>query len=155
MRNMNGRSVDLRRLMKLGMHCTHIFPTATDLDCVLTAHADANAWSAWVEVEDTTDVTPITLSSVFASLPGHITGMVTESADQDDTVYMVELAFGAAKTCISSWRLKSGTNKVSSTGQSTAKGEHIPAGETVYARVMCATAGSKILNVHFRYFLDD
>jgi len=143
---------DVDALKEISSHCTYIFPAATNLDCVLTAHADANDWSAWAEIVDTTG-TPVTLSSKFAASDGHITGMITEAADEDDTIYMVEIAYGAAKTCISSWRLVSGTSKVSSTGQSSARGPHIPTGETIYARVMCETAGSKTLNVHFRYFL--
>jgi len=58
----------------------------------------------------------------------------------------------AAKVMISSWRTVTGTNQVSSTGQSSARGEHIPLGETIYYRAKCETAGSKTLNVHFRHF---
>ena len=136
-----------------GSHVTTIFPAATNLDCVLTAHATANVWSAYTEIADTTGGTPITLSSLFAATAGHITAMVTESANTDDTVYMVEVSYGESHQRISAWRLVSGTNKVSSTGQSAARGAEIPAGETIYYRCMCETASSKTLNVHFRYYL--
>lgn len=137
-------------LGELFTHSTLIFPALTNLTCTLTAHSNANEWSAWGEVVDS-GANP--LSSVFAAKDGHVTGMITEEANQNDTEYMVQLAYGASKTPISSWRLISGTGKVSSTGQSAARGVHIPTGETVYARVMCATAGSKTLLVHFRHFL--
>ena len=152
---LNGKDVIADHLNKVAMHCTHIFPDDTNLDCVLTAHADANTWSTWAEIEDNTAETTIKLSAKFAALPGHVVGMITEDADQDSTIYQVEIAYGADKECISSWRLLSGTNQVTSTGQSAARGVHIPAGETVYYRCKCKTAGSKTLNVHFRYFLDD
>jgi len=131
-------------------HSTLIFPAATNLTCTLTASATANEWSSWVEIVDSAATA---LSAVFAAVDGHITGMITEEANEDDTEYMVQLAYGAGKSPITSWRLRSATNKVSSTGQSEGRGDHIPAGETVYARVMCAAALAKTLSVHFRYFL--
>jgi len=149
---LNGVVVTLDNLMELGRHDTKIFPDSTELNCVLTAHADADTWSTWAEIEDDTPETPVTLSSKFAACKGHITGMITESANTADTVYHVEVSYGAAKVMISSWRTVSGTNKVSSTGQSAARGEHIPLGETIYYRAKCETAGGKTLSVHFRYF---
>jgi len=151
----DGRNIIANHLDLISSHCTHIFPDDTDLDCVLTAHTDANTWSDWAEIEDNTAETTIKLSEKFAALPGHVAGMITEDADTDSTIYQIEIGYGASKVCISSWRLLSGTNQVTSTGQSTARGAHIPAGETVYYRCKCKTAGSKTLNVHFRYFLDE
>ena len=136
-------------IRELSTHETLIFPAVTNLTCTLTAHANANEYSAYTEVADSAATK---LSSVFSACDGHVTGMITEDASEDDTVYMVELSYGASHTIISTWRLVSGTNKVSSTGQSSARGAHIPLGETVYARVMCATAAAKTLTVHFRYF---
>ncbi len=137
-------------LYKSTHHLTYIFPTATDLTCTLTAHADANTWSAWAEVVDSGATA---LSSIFGSADGHVSSMVAHSANQDDTDYMVELAYGAAKTHLSAWRIHSQTGKLSSSGQSKCRGAHVPAGETVYARVMCATAGAKTLLVHFRHYM--
>jgi len=136
-------------IAQLSTHITEIFPAVTNLTCTLTAHANANEWSAYTEIADSAATT---LSASFAACEGHVTGMITESANEDDTVYMVELSYGASHDVISEWRLVSGTNKVSSTGQSSARGDHIPLGETVYARVMCAVSGSKTLAVHFRHF---
>ena len=145
----------LNKLYELAVHDTKIFPASSELACVLTAHATADVWSAWAEIVDDTAVTPVTLSASFAACDGHVTGMITESANQDSTIYMVEAAFGSAKTIISRWRVASHISLVSSSGQSTARGEHIPEGETVYYRMKCATAGSKTLNVHFRHFCHD
>jgi len=137
-------------IRELGTLETQIFPSMTNLTCTLTAHANANEYSAYTEIEDSAATT---LSSIFAATDGHITGMITEAASEDDTAYIVELSYGVAHTIVSMWRLVSGTSKVSSTGQSAARGVHIPAGETIYARVMCETASSKTLTVHFRHFL--
>ena len=149
---LNGKVLTLDNLMELAKHDTDVFPDEPSLNCILTAHADADTWSAWAEVVDDTPDTPITLSSKFAACKGHVTGMITESANTADTVYHVEVSYGAAKVMISSWRTVSGTNQVSSTGQSLARGEHIPLGETIYYRAKCETAGSKTLHVHFRHF---
>jgi len=151
----DGRNIIADHLEAAANHVTYIFPAATNLDCVLAAHATANLWSDYVEVADTTAETPITLSSLFAANCGHITGLIVESASQDDTVYMVELSYGAAHNRISVWRMTSGTNKVSPTGASAAKGGEIPAGETIYYRCMCETAAAKTVNVHIRYNLHD
>ena len=151
----DGRGIIADHLDLISSHCTHIFPDDTNLDCVLTAHADANTWSTWAEIEDNTAETTIKLSAKFASYPGHVVGMITEDANQDGTIYQIEIGYGVDKMCISSWRTLTGTNVLTSTGQSTARGTHIPAGETVYYRCKCKTAGSKTLNVHFRYFLDE
>ena len=143
----------VEELYELAEHSSLVFPAATNLTCTLTAHADANTWSSWFEVVDSTDVTPVSLSAAFAAMNGHVTSMITESADQDDTIYIVALSYGSAKVPLCEWRLISGTSKVSSTGQSQANSVDVVAGETVYARVMCGTAGSKTLSVHFRYFV--
>jgi len=134
---------------QLATHITEIFPSVTNLTCTLTAHANANEWSAYTEIADSAATK---LSASFSACDGHITAMVTESADTDDTTYMVEVSYGASHDVISEWRLVSGTSKVSSTGQSSARGAHIPTGENIYSRVMCETAGSKTLTVHFRHF---
>lgn len=149
---LNGRDKNIDCLVTVSKHCSCIFPATTDVNCILTAHADAHEWSGWVEVADTTDVTPLTLSAKFAALPGHIAGMVVESTNQASTTYMIELSYGAAKTCISRWRFMSETNHLPAEHSARVRGPHIPAGETVYARAMCETAGAKTANVHFRYF---
>ena len=142
----------LNDLYDLAVHETQIFPASSELECVLTAHATADVWSTWAEIEDDTGGTTVKLSAAFAACDGHITSMVTESANQDATIYMVEVAYGSAKTIISRWRVASHISIVSSSGQSAAAGEHIPEGETVYYRMKCETAGSKTLSVHFRHF---
>ena len=150
----NGVDIIAERLSDNILHETYIFPVTTAYTCTLTAHADAHTWSDWVEVVDSDDPANA-LSDMFTSKAGHVSSMVAHEASQDDTDYMVELSYGAAKVHLSSWRVHSETNKVTSTGQSRVSGAHVPAGETVYARIMCATAAAKTLTVHFRWWLHD
>lgn len=140
------------QLIEYTNHTAAIFPEATNLDCVLTAHANANTWSTWTEIVDTTG-TPVTLSSKFASNVGHITGMLVEDTSQADTRFMAEIAHSGSKTIVSRHRILTETNKLSTAQIAKVRGAEIPAGETIYYRLMCETAGSKTVTVHFRYFL--
>jgi len=149
----NGRGIILEHLLDVEEHNTYIFPAATNLDCVLTAHADANTWSAWAEVEDTTPETPITLSSLFAANKGHLTALVVEETNTASTKFMFEISYGAAKVHVAAIRILSETNQIGVAQVARIRGAEIPAGETVYYRAMCETAGSKTATAYFRYFL--
>jgi len=133
-------------------HTTAIFPEATNIDCVLTAHASANTWSSWTEIVDTTG-TPVTLSSKFAANSGHISAMLIEDTDTTDTRFQIEIAYGSAKTIVSRHRILTETNKLPTAEVARERGSIIPAGETIYYRAMCETADAKTITVHFRYFL--
>lgn len=151
----SGENIIASHLIETLEHSTLIFPDTTAYTCTLTAHTAAHTWSAWAEVVDSDD--PVnTLSAKFASSDGHITAMLTHLANQDDTDYMIKIAYGDAKVPIVMWRIHSATNKVTSTGQSTIRAVHIPAGETIYYSAMCETAGEpgKTLIVHFRYYIN-
>lgn len=134
------------------VHMTAIFPETTNIDCILTANATADQWSAWTEIEDTTG-SPVSLSSKFASKSGHITAIAVEETNQANTIYMIEVAISASKTIVSRHRLYTDGVNLPIIDIAKVRAAVIPAGETVYYRVMCETAGSKTLNVHFRYFL--
>jgi len=130
-------------------HETHIFPDTTQYACVLTA-GDANTWTSWVEIADENSVT---LSSKFASKRGHITAMLVEESDQANTRFVVEITYGASKVIVSTHRVQTEDKKYPTDQVTRERGAEIPAGETVYYRAMCETAGGKTINVHFRYFL--
>ena len=93
------------------------------------------------------------LSTAFAAKAGHITTMEVEETNVASKLFMVELAYGDDKTIISRLRFISETNQVAVAQVSRVRGAHIPAGETIYYRLMCAT-GAKTANVYFRYFLE-
>jgi len=134
-------------------HTTRIFPEDTSVDCKLTAHADAHTWSGYTEIVDTAGE-PVTLSSKFASNPGYITAMVVEDSNAASTLFMAEISYGASHTIVSRHRVRSETNNLPTAESPRVRGAKIPAGETIYYRCMCATADSKYINVHFRYYLE-
>ena len=142
----------LERLDDIVQHETKLFPNDTNLTCTLTALATANTFSAWAEIEDNTGGTTLKLSTAFATIAGHITGLVLESVSQDDTIYEVEIAYGSDKGIVTRWRFAGATKFINASHQIEAKGAHIPAGETVYYRMKTATAVADTAVVHFRYF---
>ena len=148
---LNGVNIIAEHLEDVHMHTTVLFPESTADLCVITAHADGDTWSAWVEVADDQ---PVTLSSKFTSYAGHICAMVVEETNQASTLYMAELAYGASKVIVCRFRFLSESNQIGVAQVKEIPGAEIPAGETVYYRCMCATAGSKTANIYLRYFLD-
>ena len=131
-------------------HTTAIFPTATNLTCTLTADVNANEWEDWAEIVDSAAAS---LSTAFAANDGHITGMLVEDTNQDDTRFMFEIGYGDTHIIVARGRVLTETNKLSTAQIGRFRGGIIPAGVTIYARVMCATAAAKTLSVHFRYYL--
>ena len=141
---------DTEVLVEHENHTTAIFPTATNLTCTLTAHANANTWSGWAEIVDSGATA---LSTAFAGNDGHIAGLLIENTDQIDTRFMIEIAYGDDKTIVSRHRILTEDKKLSTVQSQRCRGALIPTGETIYYRAMCATAAAKTLSVHFRYFL--
>jgi len=131
-------------------HTTVVFPIATNLTCLLTAHANANTWSAWAEIVDSGATA---LSTSFAADDGCIVAILVEDASQASTLYMTEISYGASKVIIGRHRVLTEAGLFPTEQSPRCRGAEVPAGETIYYRCMCATAGSKTLNVHFRYFL--
>lgn len=139
----------LDRMILEQQHISYNFPEATNLTVVFTAHAVANTWSAWAEIQD--DGVPTTFSSKFAAQRGHISLVQVDNTNQKDEYYMFEIAYGDSKTIISPHRFKSGTAPNDPPIQEAKVRSHvIPAGETIYYRMMCAVGG-KTCDVSFRY----
>lgn len=138
-------------LEEIERHVTHIFPDDTSVVCKLTADTEANTWSDYTEIVDTAGE-PVSLSSKFASNPGYIAAMVVEDSDTASTLFMSEISYGASHTIVSRHRVLTETNKLPTVESPRVRGAEIPAGETVYYRCMCATAGGKYIDVHFRYY---
>ena len=125
-------------------HTTYIFPEDTNETMTFIAAA-ANTWGAWTEIVDNNGVT---FSSKLAALSGHITVIVVETVSVNAQRYMIELAYGAAKTLISPIRLYSGAVPKQDTR---VHGVVIPAGEKVYYRAKCSQAGPQSCVGHLRY----
>jgi len=149
----DGQDIIDEHLIEAEMHNTQIFPAATNLTCTLTAHATANIWSDWAEIADSTPETPVTLSEAFAANAGHIAALAVEDCSEASKHYMFQVAYGAEKVPIGAWRIISGTNNLPVSQSPRCRGAEIPAGETLYYRAMCETAGAKTATVHIRYFL--
>lgn len=139
----------LKHMMWMTHHAKLVFPAATNLTVTLTAHASADTWSAWTEIVDSGATT---FSSIFAAAAGHVTDLVIEETNQASTRYMVEVAYGTGKTQVGAWRFISETNQVSVAQVTQSNGDMVPAGETLYYRCMCETAGKTAL-AYFKYFL--
>ena len=136
-------------------HTSSIFPENTNLICTLTALDTANTYSAWAEIEDNTGGTTLKLSAAFATYPGHITVIQEEELSEIDTIYMLQIAWGAAKNIITTQRFAGGTRFQSPNNVTRVHAPTIPAGETVYYRLKTATAVADTAKVHFRYHVHD
>jgi len=131
-------------------HVTSVFPSDTNLTCTFTAAAGANTWSAWTEIVDSGATT---LSSIFATNRGHITEMVIETISDSAAIYMTEIAWGAAKSLITTARF-AGVGKFQSANDvKRFWSPHLGAGQTIYYRMKTETAVADTCTVHFRYHL--
>jgi len=142
---------DVDELILEMQHDSEIFPENTNRKVEFTAGAPANTWGAWAEVEDDTPVTPDTLSSKFATQVGHISGILIEDLSDKDKRYQLEVAHGDAKTRIMTHRFLSGeVKKLPAIQFMRIRAAQMPAGETIYYRLKCETAGATC-EVSFRY----
>jgi len=135
-------------------HETFVFPEATDLTVDLGLNgALANAWSGWQEVVDSAAPTPNKFSDKFLTKEGHISAVQAEEATPADQVFMLEIAYGAAKTVISRGRFISGaTPKLAAIHQQRLRPLANPAGELLYYRLMCDdNAGACKVNFRYHY----
>ena len=132
-------------------HVTSIFPSDTNLTCTFMAHANANTWSAWTEVQDSGATK---LSDACAVDPMHITAMGIETLSEADAVYMIEIAWGDAKTLITSGRFAGATKFQTPTEHLRFWAPDVPIGELIYYRMKTDTAVADTAVIHFRYHCD-
>ena len=130
-------------------HGSDLFPSDSDEVITFTAGGVANVFGAWAEIA--VDVTGETFSSRFAAQSGHISGMLIEDLDTKDKRYVLEIAYGDAKVPITPHRFVAGEVKKLAAIQFTRiRAEGMPAGEKIYYRMKCETAGATC-EVSFRY----
>lgn len=122
-----------------------LFPSVTSVTITLTA-GNTNVWSDWAEVADSLAVT---LSSKFATKAGYINDMYIYDHSAVDKIYCIELAYGASKTTLG--RMMWHTS-YKDTVQ--IKSRRVPAGETIYYRMMCSGANGATAKGGFRYFFE-
>ena len=141
---------DVDELILEMQHDSVLFPENTNRKVEFTAGNPANTWSAWAEIEDDTPVTPDTLSSKFTT-QAHLSGLLVEDLSNKDKRYQLEVAYGDAKTRILTHRFLSGeVKKLPAIQFMRIRAAQMPAGETIYYRMKCETAGATC-EVSFRY----
>lgn len=146
--DLKGRIEDVRHAVD---HTTSIFPSDTNLTCTFTAHANANTWSTWAEIQDS-DATK--LSAAFTVQHGHITSIGIETLSEADTIYMMEVSWGAAKNLITTGRFAGATKFQDPTENLRLWAPPFPAGELIYYRMKTGSAVADTVTVHFRYHKD-
>lgn len=145
---MIGLSHQLRDIHHAVDHDSNVFPTNTNLTCTLTALDTANTFSNWATVVDSGATE---LSAVFAAQGGHLTAMNIESLSEENTIYELEIAYGASHLKLTSMRFAGGTKFQSASALQRLQARRIPTGETVYYRMRTATAVADTALVNFRF----
>jgi len=132
-------------------HQTSLFPENASDSCTFAAGATPNVFGDWVEIADSPSGNKLT--DAFASVDGHLTGVLVEDLDTDDKRYLFEVAYGeTTKTVILRHRFVSAAvvKKLPPLQFIRIRSVIIPAGEKVYYHMMCET-GSAECEVCFRY----
>ena len=132
---------DIALLVLEARHESGIFPEDTDEVVTFTAGTPANTFGPWAEIA--VDGNGTTFSSKVATETGHISGILVECLDTIDKRYLLEIAYGDDKTNVLRYRFISGQTKELEAMQFVKiRADEIPAGETVYYRMKCETAGA-------------
>ena len=129
-------------------HASHIFPEASNETVTLTAGDPENTNGAWAEIVDNNAVT---LSSKFASAEGHLHSLQVEGVSAKKKVFVLEIAYGDDKTQVLHLRFLE-NNKSVPIQQNRVLSNDIPAGETIYYRMMCEDADATC-TVSIRYHI--
>ena len=129
-------------------HVSNIFPELTDETVLVTAGGVVDTFGAWAAVVDNNAVE---LSTVFAADDGHLVSVLIEDCNRTDERYLLEISYGAAHVVIGRTRFMKAAVFLDVSQQTRIRSIHVPAGETVYYRMMCETALATA-SVHFRYY---
>ncbi|MBW2363560.1 MAG: hypothetical protein JRF25_00515 [Deltaproteobacteria bacterium] len=128
-------------------HLSQYFPEDSDETVTFTAGGTNNTFGAWAEIVDNN---PVTFSSKMATCNGHVSTVLVENASIKDEVYIFEISYGASNTIVLRGRVLSATILLSTVQQDRRRALKILAGETIYYRMKCETAGAT-LRVSLRY----
>ena len=128
-------------LIREAEHDSSIYPENSGQVVTFTAGGEANTFGAWAEIDIVGGGD--TFSSKVASTGQHISGILVEDLDTADKRYLLEIAYGDAKTVVLRHRFISGeVKKLAAIQFVRIRAAQIPAGETVYYRMKCETAGA-------------
>lgn len=149
----DGWDADRDTLHEMGLnilHETHVFPESTDQTITIPGHVNPNVYSGWAEIVDAPGGT--TFSSVISD-ESHITAINIEDTSVSGKIWMLEIAYGDAKTRIAIIRfISSSTGNLPAITGVRIRATHIPNGELVYARLMCSSGGEDCM-IHIRYYV--
>jgi len=129
-------------------HVSAVFPADTNLTWTLTAHATANTWSTWAEIQDSAATK---LSASFTTTDGHVTSILIETISEVDAIYMFELAWGASKTVFARGRFAGGTKFQAPKVQDRFWAPHFPKNQLLYYRMKTETAVADTCTAHIRH----
>ena len=132
-----------RHLLLHFENVVYLFPEASNVTVTLTAGGVANTFGAWAEI---TDSGATTLSSKFATLEGYLSEIMVSDYSVANEVWLIEIAYGAAKTVIGRCAVRSDWTWVVEL-----LSRSVPPGEPVYYRAMSETAGATC-KARFRYY---
>ena len=141
-------SSDVEELLTEIQHTTILFPEGSN-EIVVFQAGTVNTFCPWVEIIDNNLVT---LSSKFTSYDGHLSSINIETLSAVNKIYVLELAYGSAKTIISRSRFISSIAVLGFSSIEKIRSVKVPAGEKVYYRMKCETASATV-ECHFRYHL--
>jgi len=129
-------------------HETHIFPSRTNVACILACGAVANTWSAWNRLLDANGVA---LDARGDEGDMHITAIQVETAGIASERYMCEVSYGPDNITITRLRLINGVVAVFP-GISSMRihPAFVPVGSRIYYRGMSET-GASSMSVSIRY----
>jgi len=129
-------------------HTTNLFPESSANYVTFTAGGVVNTFGAWAEIVDDA---ANKLSDGFATGLGHVTGILLEDLSVKDKRFLFEIAHGVSKTVVLRHRFLAGdTKKLSAVLFVRIRSVVVPAGELLYYRMMCETAGGTC-ELSFRY----
>ena len=122
-----------------------LYPSTTQITCTLVA-GNTGVFSDWTLI---TDSTGGNFSAQFSASTGYIVDMQIYDHSAVDKLYLVEITYGASKTPLGTamWH----TSFIDNVD---IKSVLVPAGETVYYRMMCSGANGATAKVGFRYIYE-
>jgi membrane-associated protease RseP (regulator of RpoE activity) len=124
-----------------------VFPESTSATFTMASGGIINTFGAWTEI---TDNAATTLSASFATDTGYLSELTPFDYSASNKSYLVEIAYGASYTNVARLRWFARADELVVLPVYSAK---IPAGETVYYRMMCETAGATC-RAGLRYFYE-
>jgi len=138
-------------------HRSHIFPDVSsdiDLTCTFTSGA-IDEFGTWAEI---TDSDAVTLSSIAATHPLHISALQIRTTSEADVLYVIEMGYGpdaGSITIIDVHEFGSGTKQINSDEQVRFRAPVFPTGQKLYYRMKTENNLNATASITLRYHYDE